>query len=209
VTTVSTIQQIPRSTVRLGLAATRLPLTAAEVVLGKQGQDEWPPTLFFEGVEAQVEQVLGGLLRDDVLVGDGRIRAAKVDQLRQAVAKEAEAERLRDQADTSFQERRQEAERQKAEAERAEQERKDAIAREEAEAKEAAEAEARQQEQEAKAAERKAKQAAQRKARRTKAAALGAEEQALAQEKAAAARARDAQEADAKVKATKTARKMA
>lgn len=205
----STIQQIPRSAVRLGLAATRLPLTAAEVVLGKQDNADWPPALLFEGVEAQIEEVLGGLLHDDVLADDGRLRRAKVERLRQATAKEAEAEQLREQADTTFEQRREEVERKKADAARAEAERKDAIAAEEAEATRAAEAGAAEERRAAEAAERKAKQAAQRKARRSKAAALGAEEKALAEEKAAAARARDAQQADTKVKATKAARKMA
>jgi colicin import membrane protein len=205
----STIQQIPRSAVRLGLAATRLPLTTAEVVLGKQGDDAWAPALVFEGVEAQVEQVLGALLRDEVLVDDGRLRSAKVERLRHAAEAEAEAARLRDDADETFAERRERIEAEKAEADRAESERKAQIARDEAEAKRKAEAEARKAEREAAATERKAKQAAQRKARRSKAEALGAEEQALAEEQAATARARDAMEADAKVKATKAARKMA
>ena len=52
----STIQQIPRSAVRLGLAASRLPLTTAEVLLRKQGDDAWPPALAFEDIEARVDK---------------------------------------------------------------------------------------------------------------------------------------------------------
>lgn len=204
----STIQQIPRSAVRLSLAAARLPLTTAEVVLGRRG-GEWPPSLVFDGIEAQIEQVAGALLRDDVLVDDGRLRSAKIDRLRRAAGAEAEAEAVREDAEAAFAERRQQVEADEAEAERAEAERKQQIARDQAEATRKAEARAREEAETAKQAEQRAARAAQRKARQTRAQALGAEEQALAEEKAATARTRDAQQADAKVKATKAARKLA
>ena len=205
--TTTTFQMIPRTTVRLGVAAVRFPLTATEVVLGRQGQDEWPPALAFEGLEAQVKQVAGSLLHDEVLSDEGRLLRAKVDRLRQAVGFEAEAEQRRQAAEAEFEERHQNAEEAKAKTAQAEKQRKAQIARDQAEQKRKADEAARQQAEKARKAEKDAEKVAERKARRSRAAALGAEEQALAKEKAAAERSRDAKVADTAARATKAARK--
>lgn len=203
----STITQIPRTTVRLGVAAARLPLTAAEVVLGKADDEAWPPALAFETAEAHVEQVLGSLLRDEVLIDDGRLRSAKVARVREAVVLEAEAAERRRQADRTFEERRAEAEHDREEAERAESDRKAAIARDEAKAEAEADRSARTEAAAAAKAEQQTKRAAQRTARRAKTEALRAEEQALATAKSATRRARDAKAADAEVAASKATRR--
>jgi hypothetical protein len=201
-----TIQQIPRTTVRLGVAAARLPLTAAEAVLSG-GHDDWPPTLVFEGLEAQVKLVAGSVLHDGVLSEEGRLLQAKVARLREAADLEGEAERTRQEADAELAARTREAARTEERAAEAERERKARIAAEGAEATRRAEADARRAEQDAAEAEDRAEQAGDRQARRSRAQALSAEEKALAKEKAAASRARAARTAGAKVQATKAARK--
>jgi len=60
------------------------PPRASARLRGQQPNEQWPPALAFEGLEAGVETVLGSLLRDDVLVEQGRMRQAKVAQLRKA-----------------------------------------------------------------------------------------------------------------------------
>ena len=57
------IRNLQRTAVRTWLSAVRLPLSAAEVVAGKQGA-EWPPALAFSGFEAGVKRGLGALLGD-------------------------------------------------------------------------------------------------------------------------------------------------
>lgn len=203
----STLQVIPRTTVRLSVAAARLPLTATEMVTGHQGDEEWPPTLAFEGFEAQVKELAGTLLRDPVLSDEGRLLRAKVDRLRQAVTLETEAEQRRQAAEAEFSGRVDDAQQTKEEAARAEQERKAQIAGDEAEAKRKADTEARQRAEQARQAEEEADKAAAAKARRSRSEALGAEEQALAKEKAAAARSADAQKADTAAKVNKAVRK--
>jgi hypothetical protein len=66
------------------LKAVRLPLTATEPVAKQQSNDQWPPTLAFERFEAGVETVVGSLLRDPALVDKGRLRQAKIAQLKKA-----------------------------------------------------------------------------------------------------------------------------
>ena len=53
------VQEIPRTSVRLGIEAARAPLTAAESLLGRS--DDWPPTLAFDSAAAQVKTVAGTL----------------------------------------------------------------------------------------------------------------------------------------------------
>lgn len=205
--TTSTLQAIPRTTVRLYVAAARLPLTGAELITGHQGDEEWPPALAFEGFEAQVKELAGNLLGDEILTDEGRLLRAKVDRLRQAVTLETEAEQRRQAAEAEFSERVDDAKETKAEAAQAEEERKAQIARDQAEAKRKADEEARQRAEQARQAEEEADKAAAAKARRSRSEALGAEEQALAKEKAAAARKADAQKADTAARVNKAVRK--
>ncbi len=86
------LQTIPRTAVRSWLSAVRLPLSAAEVVVGKQGAD-WLPAMVFEGFEAGVKRSVGGLLHDQELMQEGTLERAKVDQLRRATELEASTRR--------------------------------------------------------------------------------------------------------------------
>ena len=114
----SNVQVVPRAVVGTYLRAVRLPLTAAERIAGQRGNEQWPPALAFEGFEATVEATLGSLLRDSALADKGRVRQAKVAQLRKATNLETVAAQKREQADQTLQQRRDQAEEKRAEAER-------------------------------------------------------------------------------------------
>lgn len=89
------VQAIQRGMLDAGFTLARLPLSAVERVAGQRGNEEWPPAVAFEGLEAQVETLLGSLLRDDTLGARGRLRQAKVAELRKAMTLETIAEQER------------------------------------------------------------------------------------------------------------------
>jgi hypothetical protein len=109
------IQQIPRTAVRTGFRAARLPLTVAETVF--QRDEEWLPTRAYETVESRFKQMMGRAVRDDELVEEGILEQAKTVQLGKAATLESQAEREKELADASFEERRK-AERGAARADR-------------------------------------------------------------------------------------------
>lgn len=104
------VQHLPRTVIHTYLSAARLPLAAVARASGQRRNDQWPPALAFEGFEASVETMLGSLLRDDTLVEAGRLRQAKVAQLRKAAQLEAVADTTREQAQTDYVARRDAAE---------------------------------------------------------------------------------------------------
>src|SRR3954451_23617949 len=103
---VTTVRSLPRTLIDTTFNAARLPLTAAERVTGQGGNEEWPPALAFEGGQAAVETVLGGLLRDDELVSRGRLRQARLGKLKTAGQLEAVAEEERTRAQQRLQQQR-------------------------------------------------------------------------------------------------------
>jgi hypothetical protein len=167
------------------LQAARLPLTAAAKVTGQARNEEWPPTLAFEGVEAAVETTVGGLLRDDDLVSRGRLRQARIAKLKQGAQLDAIAEQQRVAADNELAERRQAAERRREQIEETAEQREQRLEQEAAKrkqgvAKSAAKRKAATQKQTA-----AARTAIERQDRDAKLAAADAESKALAKEKAA------------------------
>jgi hypothetical protein len=98
------IQQIPRTAVRTGFRAARLPLTVAETVFRRD--EEWLPIRAYETVESRFKQVVGRAVHDDALVEEGILEQAKTVQLGKAATFESQAERERELADASFEERR-------------------------------------------------------------------------------------------------------
>jgi len=200
------MQSLPRHAVRLSLTTARLPLSAAEVVLGHADDQEWPPTLAFEAFESSVKRVVGGLLRDEALIDEGRLGEAKVTRLRQAADLETVAEQRRQEAESTFQERRDEDRAQREQAENEARERKAALAREENEAKQKAAAKAQRKAKAASDAEAATEKAIERKARRARVQELSQEEQALAKAQAATSKARAAKTVDKRLQASKAAR---
>jgi flagellar biosynthesis GTPase FlhF len=118
VSTADKLRIVPRTLVGASLTAARLPVTVAARVSRQGDNESWPPAVTFEGLEAGVETVLGSLLRDQALVERGRLRQAKVAQLRKAVELETLAAQERAQADAEFAARREQADQQREQAER-------------------------------------------------------------------------------------------
>jgi len=182
---VTNARKLPGLVVGTTLQAARLPLNAAAKATGQAGNEEWPPSLMFEGVEAAVETTVGGLLRDDTLVSRGRLRQARIAKLKEAAQLEAIAETERAEADNELAARKQAAEKRREQVEETAEQR---------EARLEQEAAKRKQQVEKTAAQRKAatakQTAAQRKVverqeREAKLAAAEAETKALSKEKAA------------------------
>jgi len=124
------VRNLPRTVIKTYLSAARLPLNAVAKANGQQGNEQWPPALAFEGFEASVETVLGSLLRDDTLIEAGRLRQAKVAQLRKAAELEAVADTTRTQAREEFTERREAAQAKRTQAEQRAAQREQQIERE-------------------------------------------------------------------------------
>src|SRR3954470_7590048 len=116
--TVINVRTLPRTVVKTYLNAARLPLNAVAKANGQQNNEQWPPALAFEGFEASVETVVVSLRRDDKLIEAGRLRQAKVAQLRKAAELEAVADTTRKQAREEFTERREAAQTKRAQAEK-------------------------------------------------------------------------------------------
>lgn len=123
------VQVVPRLIVSGYLKAVRLPLTATERIANQQGNKQWPPALAFERFEAGVETIAGSLLRDPALVDKGRLRHAKVAQLRKAAELETLAEQEKKQAKDRLIERRQEVAEERKETERRAEQRKQELER--------------------------------------------------------------------------------
>ena len=108
--------RLPGTVVKAYLSAARLPLDAAARIGGQQANEQWPPALAFEGLEANVETVVGSLLRDDALVESGRLRRAKVARLRKAGDIGAVADATRAEARDEFAKRREQTEKKRRDA---------------------------------------------------------------------------------------------
>jgi hypothetical protein len=112
------LQTLPRVVVEGYFRTARLPLTAIQRVAQQQDNEQWPPGLAFESFEAGVETVVGALLRDPALLDKGRLRQAKLTQLRRASELEAMAAVERERADEQLAERQEQAAEQRAESQR-------------------------------------------------------------------------------------------
>ncbi len=200
------LQTIPRTALRSWLSVVRLPLTAAELAIGKQGSD-WPPAVAFDSFEAGVKKGVGTLIGDSQLVQEAMLERGKVEQLRDAAELEAAAERRRQESVARFEDRKEAVRESARRVEREQEENKARLAREEADRKRAVEETARGKEEAAKTADqarRKAVAAQERQARATR---LAAESEALDHERDAAEAKGDLLEVDRALKATKAARK--
>lgn len=99
------VRSVPRGLLDAGLSTARLPLTVAARAGRQQDNEQWPPAVAFEGLQAGVDLVVGSLLRDDELTERGRLRQARVGQLRRAARLETLAEQERAEADQRLNER--------------------------------------------------------------------------------------------------------
>jgi hypothetical protein len=200
------LQTIPRTAVRSWLSAVRLPLSAAERVVGKQGTD-WPPAVVFEGFEAGVKRSVGNLIGDTQLVQEGTLERAKVSQLQRAAELEAAAERRREEAAARFEDRKETVQERDKRLEREQQEREAKLEQEKAERKRAVEASARKKEEAARKADEARKKAVAAQERQARATRLAAESAALDSEREAVAAKGEVLDVDRALNATKAARK--
>jgi hypothetical protein len=199
------IRQMPRVAARTGFRAARFPLTVAETVLRRD--DEWLPTRAYETVESRVKQVVGRAVRDNELVEEGILEQAKASKLGKAAALESAARQEREQADASFDERREADEKEREEIAAETAERKEAAERERAEKKRQADATAAEKAraaQEAEAASKKAVAKHEREARHHK---VKAEREAVHDERRAVEAEKEIRKADEKLEAAKAARR--
>jgi len=200
------LQTIQRTAVRSWLSAVRLPLTAAERVVGKQGA-QWPPAMAFEGFEAGVKRSVGNLLGDSQLAQEGSLESGKVAQLRRAAELEAKAEGRRQDAEVRFEDRKESVQERSRRLEREQEQREEKLAQDEADRKKAVEAAARKKEEAARKADQVRQEAVAAKERQARATRISAEAEALDHERAAVAAKGDVLEVDRALNATKVARK--
>jgi hypothetical protein len=111
------IDELPRKAVLGYLELTRLPLTAAERALGKT-EGTWPLTIATDRVQATIKDVAGTILRDETLKADARLQHAALDERTRAAEAEAEADRIRAEADDRLRREKQAADEAKAEVAR-------------------------------------------------------------------------------------------
>src|SRR3954452_17275010 len=95
-------RKMPGLVVGTSLQAARLHINAAARVTGQSGNEEWPLSGGFEGVEAAVETAVGGLFRDDAVVSRVRLRQPLITKLKEAGQLEAIAEQQRVEADNEL-----------------------------------------------------------------------------------------------------------
>ena len=200
------LQTIPRTALRSWLSLVRLPLTATELVVGKQGSD-WPPAVAFEGFEAGVKKGFGTLIGDSQLVQEAMLERGKVEQLRDAAALEAAAEQRREEAEARFEDRQETVQERSQRVEREAEERRVKLEQEEADRKRAVEETARRKEEAASQADQARQKAVAAQERQARATRLAAESEALDHEQEAAGAKGDVLKVDAALQATKAARK--
>jgi len=200
------MQAIPRTSTKLALSTARLPLTVLERAAGHTGDESWPPALAFESLEANVKQIIGSIVRDDVLVDEGRTMEARVIELREANRLEALAERERATANQEFTQRRDADRRKEQEAERRAQNRRSTAERQKAEETARAESQVRDQERRARQAETAREKQIGKQERGARSQAISKEKTALEKEKAAARAKAEVIDTDKELRAAKRQR---
>lgn len=206
--TMQTVQSIPRTIVRTYVDAARLPLGLAESILRRgDTSGDWAPALAFEAAEASVKQVIGSFLRDPELIEEGRLIQAKVAQLRKAAEFDILADQQKTQADAEYQQRKQADEAARNQVVQQAEQRERALDQEKARRKQEAAETARKQAESARKIEAEQQKAVTRQARAARAAELTAEQKALADERKAAVAAENVLDLDRALRTTKAARK--
>jgi len=200
------LQTIPRTAVRSWLSVVRLPLSAAELVVGKQGA-EWPPALAFEGFEAGVKRGVGTLFGDSQMVQEALLEQGKLDQVRRAAELEAEAERRRNEGEARFEDRKESLQDRNRRLERERKEREAKLEQEQDERTNAVEATARKKEEAARKADETRQKAVSARERQARAARLTSESEALKHERQAVQAKGEVLDVDRALEATKAARK--
>lgn len=87
------LQTVRRHLVDAAIGTARLPLTAAQRVVGPDDAETWPPTLAADALAAFVRQLTGSLLHDDEMARRGRLEQAGVAERRLAAEQGGRARR--------------------------------------------------------------------------------------------------------------------
>ena len=201
------IATITRPAVRLGVAASGVPVDVAGRVLGQRANRQWPPAVAVEGFQAAVLSTAGTLLRDEALKAEGRLLAEKLERLRAADSLEAAAELHLQRANADRQAQEEVSARHRAEAASTATANHEAAARRAKERTRAAREAASAAAEAAEVARVDAHKRIERQQRTARNAAIATERRGVAKEKAAATAARKAATADARIKASARARK--
>jgi hypothetical protein len=201
------LQEIPRTVVRTWLRAAQVPLRVVERVAHRDDAAEWPPALVFESFEAQVKQVVGGVLRDDELVAEGRLIEAKVGQLRKAAQLETVAERRKATAVAREQATRESAQQRRRRVAREAAQRDEALERERTAKKQRAEQAAERERRDAARSETAARKALARKERAAAQTRVAGERRAVSKQRAASTAKKRAVSADKQIRATQAVRR--
>ncbi|HZU75444.1 MAG TPA: hypothetical protein VFA70_01690 [Dehalococcoidia bacterium] len=176
----SAARTVSRATLDLWFRAVETPLDVAARFTGR-GADQTGGQLLetFEGVQAQVEERVGTLLGDDVLVQRAGLRRTKLAEQARAAALQNAAEVERQEADRKLSEQRRRAEQRRDEVADKAAERKQQAAADKAKAKRAADKQAAARKAQAAKAEQAAREVIERRAREERKTALARESQAL------------------------------
>lgn len=179
-------KRIPRTVTYGYLRVARLPLRAIERVAGQRDNSLWPPTMTFEQAEANVEALVGALIRDEDMTQSAEVRRAKLAKLREAAVLEAEAGRRRQQADETFESRRGKAEQRRTAAAQQAQRQKEQLEQQADKREQAAKQKAAKKTAAARKVKAQQDEVIERQERAAQLKALDAESEALATAKAAA-----------------------
>lgn len=200
---------IPRQIVKLSLLSLRLPISIAERLGERSGVylPAWPPVAAYDTVEGEAKKLIGRLIGDEVLVGEGERQQSAARHRSQAGSLSARADDIREEAEDRFKRRVEEAEEARDEAaERAERRRAE-IQREEEEARQEVRARARQRETAVRKAARTRQKAVEAKERQAELARVQAETEALEREQRAVDAERLVSEIDEQIGSRKGARR--
>jgi len=100
------ILDITRTYVRNTLRALRLPVDLSESIARRNGNSRpWPPSIAFSALEGGVKKAVGSLIRDDELIEEGVLNQAAAKEQRQALLLGTVAEARRESAEEHFEER--------------------------------------------------------------------------------------------------------
>lgn len=201
------LKTINRTVVRTTLEGLRLPLSTVERLTGQTANEAWAPALLFGDFQSNALQIVGGFLRDDELVTEGRLQAAKLSELRRAGELELRAEQTRQQADAKLEQQRAAVAKDRQQVAQRAQARENAVEQDVRQAEQALAKEARDAQAEIDAAAEKRDRQVAAQERSARLAAADAESKALAKQQAAIASAERAGALGEKLETKKQQRK--
>ncbi|MFN8040947.1 MAG: hypothetical protein U0Q07_17155 [Acidimicrobiales bacterium] len=201
------LQTVPRHLVDAALGTARLPLTAAQRVLGPDDVEAWPPTMAADRVAALVRQVTGSFFHDEEMARRGRLEQARIAELREDVRLRTIADEARSEAEDDFRDRRRSAAEQRQRAEERAEEREQQLEQDQRAKRAKAEATAEERKQQVERREQEAAESIERQGRHRRSSAVAAEQEAvLAAERAAEERG-EVLETDEELEATRAKRR--